>query len=112
MKKLIFILSILFFCEYLHSQSLDIQVSVDKTDILTGESLGGGSQTFDLSSGIPTSYSISNQNSDGASHTVTLSISGSSCTDTKSYIATASCSVAPCQDPNCATYKSKRVINN
>lgn len=82
------------------------------TGTLTIQIAGGGSQTFDLSSGIPTSYSIANQNADGASHSITLSISGSSCTDTKLFTAPVNCLVIPCPSPNCGTLKSKKVINN
>ncbi|MBK8723139.1 MAG: DUF11 domain-containing protein [Saprospiraceae bacterium] len=91
----------------------DIQLTnPPSSGTLTVQIVGGGSQSFDLSAGIPTSYSIANQNSDGASHIVSLSISGSTCTDTKTYTAPVNCLVIPCPTPNCTTYKSKRVINN
>lgn len=78
---------------------------------LTIQVVGGGSQTFDLSLGIPTSYSIANLISDGAIHSVDLTISGTSCASSTTYTAPASCTIN-CPNPNCGTLKSKTIINN
>lgn len=77
---------------------------------LTVQIVGGGSKTFMLPLTSPISYSIDSQISDGASHTVNVSISGVSCTDTTTYTAPGSCTIS-CPSPNCATLKSKRAIN-
>jgi len=78
---------------------------------LTIQVVGGGSQTFDLSLGIPTSYSIANLISDGAIHTVDLTISGTSCASSTTFTAPPSCTIN-CPNPNCGTLKSKTIINN
>ena len=82
------------------------------TGTITVQIVGGGSQTINLPQTSPISYSISAQNSDGASHTVNVSISGVSCASTVNYTAPVSCSVSSCPFPNCNVLKSKRVINN
>ena len=77
---------------------------------LTVQIVGGGSKTFMLPLTSPISYSIDSQISDGASHTVNVSISGVNCTDSTTYTAPGSCSIS-CPSPNCVSLKSKRAIN-
>lgn len=96
----------------LYTLTGNIQItSAPTSGTLTIQIVGGGSQTFDLSTGIPTSYSIANQSSDGANHTVTLTISGVSCASSTTYNAPVNC-LFTCPSPNCASLKTKYIIKN
>lgn len=62
------------------------------TGTLTVQIAGGGSQVFNAPFTSPLNYSIANQTSDGASHTVTATFSADAgCTQTANYTAPAAC---------------------